>query len=59
MVVYVRDGFLALDYLAVIVPTGLLAGVGIYLRKNSFDKLLAAWLLFTVIALQFISRMTG
>jgi len=59
MVVYVRDGFLAWDYLAVVIPTVVLVGVGIYLRKNSFDKFLAAWNLFTVVALQLVSRMTG
>lgn len=59
IVVYVRDGFWAWDYLAVIIATGVLAGVGIYLRKYSFDKVFAAWLLFTVVALQFVSRMTG
>jgi hypothetical protein len=59
LVVYVRDGFLARDYLAVVILTGVLAGIGIYLRKNSFDKVLAAWILLTVIALQFVSRMMG
>ncbi len=59
LVVYIRDGFVAWDYLTVVIQIGVLAAIGIYLRKSAFDKFLAAWILLTAIALQFVSRMTG
>ncbi len=59
LVVYIRDGNVAWDYLAVVIQVGVLAAIGIYLRKSTFDKFLAAWILLTAIALQFLSRMTG
>jgi len=58
LVVYVRDGSLALDYL-VIGQLYLLAGIGIFIRKTRFDQLFAAWTLFVTLAYQFFARLAG
>lgn len=58
LVVYVRDGSLALDYL-IIGQLYLLAGIGIFIRKTRFDQLFAAWTLFVTLAYQFFARLAG
>ena len=59
LVVYVRDGYVSLDYLLLVISLSVLAGIGIFLRKSKFDQLFAAWNLLTAFAWQFIARWVG
>jgi hypothetical protein len=59
VVIYVRDAYLTWDTFTLLFHLNMLAGIGIYLRKRKYDQLLAAWLLLTALAWQFISRLAG
>ncbi|KAA9132536.1 hypothetical protein F3N42_04750 [Marinihelvus fidelis] len=60
VVIYLRDGELApWWYLPMMVHFGVLAGLGIYLRKAWFDRLYALWFCIVNIAWIFLARFTG
>jgi hypothetical protein len=59
LIVYVRDGIVTWDYVALIIHLNVLSGIGLYVRKRTFDRLFAAWYLFADIAFQVTSRLMG
>jgi len=59
LVVYVRDGYVPLDYLPLVTSLVVLGGIGIFLCSRKFDQLFAAWNLLTALAWQFVARMVG
>ena len=60
LVVHIRDSyFLTGDYWVLVIPTILLAGIGIFVRNRRFDQLFAGWFLFVNIAWQTFARMLG
>ena len=59
LIVYVRDGFLAWDYLPLVMVIATLAAVGLFLRNRKFDQFFAGLYLFVNVAWQFVARLFG
>jgi hypothetical protein len=60
VVIYIRDGGLApWYYVPMMVHLFVLSSLGIFLRKEKFDRLFSLWLCLVNISWMFIARFTG
>jgi len=59
VVIHVRDGEFSPYYVPMMVHLFVLSTLGIYLRRETFDRLFSFWLLFLNIAWTFLARLTG
>ena len=59
VVIYVRDGEFSPWYIPMMIHLFVLSGLGIYLRKERFDRLYSLWLCFVNIYWTFFARFTG
>lgn len=59
LVIYVRDGGFSPLYLPMVAHLFVLSLLGIYLRKDMFDRAYSLWLVFMTTAWAFFARLTG
>ncbi len=59
LVIYVRDGSFSPWYLPMIVHLSVLSLLGIYLRRDLFDRVFSLWLVFLNVAWGFLARLSG
>lgn len=59
VVIHVRDGEFSPYYVPMMVHLFMLSALGIYLRRETFDRLFSFWLLLLNTAWTFLARLTG